>query len=159
MNSQLYHTGLTIWDHYLTSQWDHVHMKPHIYHIGLTLWDHYVPDLTMRSWWAHMRMNVVECIQWVRNVLHGVETSNTRVKHLSTTRAKHMVRKGLELWCLNVLWVSMNQWIISACTSAASPQRPETLYVIYWAEKVSCNSQLSTVMELFVSAHRRKKQF
>ena len=29
-----------------------------------------------------MCMNVVECIQWVRNVLHGVETSYIRVKHL-----------------------------------------------------------------------------
>ena len=29
-----------------------------------------------------MSMNVVECIQWMRNVLHGAEMSYTRVKHL-----------------------------------------------------------------------------
>ena len=28
-----------------------------------------------------MSKNVVECIQWVRNVLHGAKMSYTRVKH------------------------------------------------------------------------------
>ena len=49
-----------------------------------------------------MRMDVVKCIQWVRNVLHGAEMSYTRVKHRKD-ESKTYGAKGPDLWCRNVL--------------------------------------------------------
>ena len=88
MNSQCYHTELTVWDHYLFSLWTHgeltstqcfitldsrheiiiwsltdltvisfcTHMNSQFYHTGHTVWDHYLFSL-----WDHGELTWTQC--------------------------------------------------------------------------------------------------
>ena len=94
MNSQFYHTELTAWYHYLISLWDHgelawtqcfitldsqfeiiiwAHCEIMLYSHELTAFSHWthgmisLSDLTVRSWWAHMKLNVLS--HWTHSLI------------------------------------------------------------------------------------------